>query len=95
MLITDLDGTLLDSQGRVSDRNRQAIERARDVQIEVVFATGRSRKVFSARGESSRREARRSTTLRQGDVRIASQFRMIWFSIARKVCSHTGTLHTC
>jgi HAD superfamily hydrolase (TIGR01484 family) len=42
MLITDLDGTLLDSQGRVSDRNRQAIERARDVQIEVVFATGRS-----------------------------------------------------
>jgi len=42
MLVSDLDGTLLDSEGRVSQRNRQAIVRARDAGVEVVFATGRS-----------------------------------------------------
>lgn len=42
MLVSDLDGTLLDSEGRASERNRHAIARARDAGIEVVFATGRS-----------------------------------------------------
>lgn len=42
MLVSDLDGTLLDSEGRVSRRNSEAIARARDAGVEVVFATGRS-----------------------------------------------------
>lgn len=42
MLVSDLDGTLLDSEGSVSQANRDAIARARDAGMEVVFATGRS-----------------------------------------------------
>ncbi|MSR43929.1 MAG: hypothetical protein EXS15_01015 [Phycisphaerales bacterium] len=42
ILVTDLDGTLLDRTGAVSQKNRDAIARARDAGIEVVFATGRS-----------------------------------------------------
>lgn len=42
LLVTDLDGTLLDSRGRVSEANRSALARARDSGIEVVCATGRS-----------------------------------------------------
>lgn len=42
ILVTDLDGTLLDRRGFVSDGNRRAIEAARSAGIDVVFATGRS-----------------------------------------------------
>ncbi len=42
ILVTDLDGTLLDRRGEVSPRNHEAIDRARQAGIEVVFATGRS-----------------------------------------------------
>lgn len=42
ILVTDLDGTLLDRRGQVSQRNYEAIDRARQAGIEVVFATGRS-----------------------------------------------------
>ncbi|MDA0213832.1 MAG: HAD family hydrolase [Planctomycetota bacterium] len=42
ILVTDLDGTLLDRSGSVSFANRQAIALAKDSGIEVVFATGRS-----------------------------------------------------
>ena len=42
ILVTDLDGTLLDRSGSVSLGNRQAIALAKDSGIEVVFATGRS-----------------------------------------------------
>jgi len=42
MLVSDLDGTLLDSEGCVSPRNKEAISRARRAGLEVVFATGRS-----------------------------------------------------
>ncbi len=42
LLVTDLDGTLLDRRGRVSQRNRDAIARARREGLEVVAATGRS-----------------------------------------------------
>ncbi|MSQ89801.1 MAG: HAD family phosphatase [Phycisphaerales bacterium] len=42
ILVTDLDGTLLDRGGNVSRRNRDALALARDSGIEVVFATGRS-----------------------------------------------------
>ncbi len=42
ILVTDLDGTLLDRRGEVSQKNRDAIDRARQAGIEVVFATGRS-----------------------------------------------------
>lgn len=42
ILVTDLDGTLLDRSGSVSPKNREAIGLARDAGIEVVFATGRS-----------------------------------------------------
>lgn len=42
LLVTDLDGTLLDRRGRVSQGNRNAIRRAREAGLEVVVATGRS-----------------------------------------------------
>jgi 5-amino-6-(5-phospho-D-ribitylamino)uracil phosphatase len=40
-LAVDLDGTLLDSQGRVSERNRLAIRRAHDAGVRIVICTGR------------------------------------------------------
>jgi hydroxymethylpyrimidine pyrophosphatase-like HAD family hydrolase len=41
MLAVDLDGTLLDSAGKVSDRNIRALARARDAGIQVTVCTGR------------------------------------------------------
>ncbi len=42
LLVTDLDGTLLNRQGAVSARNLEAIRRLQDAGIEVIPATGRS-----------------------------------------------------
>ena len=42
LLVTDLDGTLLNRQGRVSDANLAAIRRLQDAGIEVIPATGRA-----------------------------------------------------
>jgi 5-amino-6-(5-phospho-D-ribitylamino)uracil phosphatase len=42
LLVTDLDGTLLDRKGQVSARNLEAIRRLQDSGVEVVPATGRS-----------------------------------------------------
>ncbi len=42
VLVLDLDGTLLCSQGAVSDQNLHALDTVRDHGIEVVVATGRS-----------------------------------------------------
>lgn len=41
MLAIDLDGTLLDSHGRVSDRNVRALARAREAGLKVTVCTGR------------------------------------------------------
>jgi Cof subfamily protein (haloacid dehalogenase superfamily) len=41
LIAIDLDGTLLDSDGKVPDANRHAIRRAIDAGVEVVLATGR------------------------------------------------------
>lgn len=41
LLALDLDGTLLDSQGHISDRNISAIRRAEDKGVLVTIATGR------------------------------------------------------
>jgi Cof subfamily protein (haloacid dehalogenase superfamily) len=41
LLALDLDGTLLDSQGRISERNRLAIESARVHGVNVAVVTGR------------------------------------------------------
>jgi Cof subfamily protein (haloacid dehalogenase superfamily) len=42
LLALDIDGTLLDSQGRIPDENRQAIAAALDRGIEVALVTGRA-----------------------------------------------------
>lgn len=42
LLVIDLDGTLLNSKGRVSDPNKQAIRDAWDAGLEVIIATGRA-----------------------------------------------------
>lgn len=42
LLVTDLDGTLLDRGGKVSPRNLEAIRRLQDAGVEVIPATGRS-----------------------------------------------------
>jgi len=42
VLVLDLDGTLLCSQGAVSEQNLHALDRVRALGIEVVVATGRS-----------------------------------------------------
>ncbi|MDY7109516.1 MAG: HAD family hydrolase [Planctomycetota bacterium] len=42
LLVIDLDGTLLNSAGEVTEGNRQAIRRAREAGIEVIVATGRA-----------------------------------------------------
>lgn len=41
MLAIDLDGTLLDSAGRVSERNRRALAAARDAGLKITVCTGR------------------------------------------------------
>lgn len=41
LLALDLDGTLLDSGGRISERNRLAIENAREQGVRVALVTGR------------------------------------------------------
>jgi len=41
LLAIDLDGTLLDSRGRVSERNRAAVLAARDAGARVIVCTGR------------------------------------------------------
>ncbi|HLL75059.1 MAG TPA: HAD family hydrolase [Pyrinomonadaceae bacterium] len=41
LLALDLDGTLLDSRGRIPERNRAAIERARSRGVRVALVTGR------------------------------------------------------
>lgn len=41
LLASDLDGTFLKSDGRISDRNRIAVAHAREKGLRVVFATGR------------------------------------------------------
>ena len=41
LLALDLDGTLLDSKGKISPENRTAIRRAEDLGVLVTIATGR------------------------------------------------------
>jgi Cof subfamily protein (haloacid dehalogenase superfamily) len=41
LLALDLDGTLLDSRGRISERNRLAIDNARELGVRVALVTGR------------------------------------------------------
>lgn len=41
LLALDLDGTLLDSRGQISERNRVAIEKAREQGVHVALVTGR------------------------------------------------------
>ncbi len=41
LLALDLDGTLLDSRGQISERNRSAIEHAREQGVRVAVVTGR------------------------------------------------------
>lgn len=41
LIALDVDGTLLDSEGRIPDANRRAISRALEHGIEIVLATGR------------------------------------------------------
>lgn len=41
LLALDLDGTLLDSRGHISERNRLAIENAREQRVRVALVTGR------------------------------------------------------
>src|SRR5258708_9498981 len=41
MIATDIDGTLLDSQHRLPDRNRDALAAAHEAGIQVVLVTGR------------------------------------------------------
>ena len=41
LLALDLDGTLLDSRGRISERNRLAIDTAREQGVHVALVTGR------------------------------------------------------
>ena len=54
LIAIDLDGTLLNPQGRVSERTRSAVRRALDAGAIVCFATGRnwneSRPVFESVG---------------------------------------------
>ena len=42
LIAIDIDGTLLDSSGRLPDANRQAIHAAVSRGVEVVLATGRT-----------------------------------------------------
>ncbi|WP_404456138.1 Cof-type HAD-IIB family hydrolase [Oceanobacillus kapialis] len=42
LIATDLDGTLLNEEGKVSQKNAEAIKKATDLGIQVVVATGRS-----------------------------------------------------
>ena len=52
LLALDIDGTILDSGGRIPEANRDAIARAIDAGVEVVLATGRryefARSIFEA-----------------------------------------------
>ncbi|WP_263620710.1 Cof-type HAD-IIB family hydrolase [Halobacillus yeomjeoni] len=57
LIALDMDGTLLNSDHQVSEKNRQAIKRAKDQGIHVVLSTGRSlsrcRDIADSLGRSS------------------------------------------
>lgn len=40
-IVTDLDGTLLDKEGNISEFNRKVLQKAIDSGVELIFATGR------------------------------------------------------
>ena len=42
LLALDLDGTLLNSYGQISEENKNAIKKALEQNVEVVLASGRS-----------------------------------------------------
>lgn len=42
LIAIDIDGTLLDSGGRLPERNRRAVRRAADAGVHIVLATGRA-----------------------------------------------------
>ena len=42
LIAIDLDGTLLNSYGQVSERNREALKRAQEKGIQIVLASGRT-----------------------------------------------------
>ena len=44
LIAIDLDGTLLNSQSMVSDKNKEAIQKAMDAGIEVVLASRKNSK---------------------------------------------------
>lgn len=46
LITIDIDGTLLNSHGEVSDRNKQAIQKALDKNINIVLASGRMPKTI-------------------------------------------------
>jgi HAD superfamily hydrolase (TIGR01484 family) len=52
LIALDLDGTLLDSEGRIPDANREALARAIEAGVEVALATGRrydfARRIFES-----------------------------------------------
>lgn len=41
LIAIDMDGTLLDNEGNVSEQNKQAIQKAKNLGIDVVLSTGR------------------------------------------------------
>lgn len=41
LIAIDMDGTLLNKEGKISERNRQAINKATESGVKVVITTGR------------------------------------------------------
>ena len=52
LVAIDLDGTLLNSYGEVSEKNKEAIQKAKNKGAEIVIASGRLRSGYSPRRES-------------------------------------------
>ena len=81
LLALDIDGTLLDSDGRIPDANREAIARAIDAGVEVALATGRrydfARPIFeslpaSAHADPQQRRHRQDSRRADRDAKSAA-----------------------
>jgi Cof subfamily protein (haloacid dehalogenase superfamily) len=93
LLALDLDGTLLDSRGRVPDVNRRALARAIDAGVEVAIATGRryefARSILEQLPAPLTLILSNGAIVRSGDGRTLQQ-RLLPRAAARQVLESAG-----
>ena len=96
LIAIDIDGTLLNSQGQVSERNRAALKAAHEEGVEIVIATGR-RHTYAMRvlrdlnlHEANAVVSSNGTVIRTIGSATLLHRRQFPVSTARWLCDHLG-----